>query len=195
MALTECVECGGKVSTRTEACPHCGYRASVAEERSVSASGGISVRGVVLTITIVVVGLGMSCGILMETKVIPDVSVMSGDELPERVRTFMIDQQMIELDEEILLFYSDAMLFYSADGNVVTDRRVLSYQEVDGELMFWWLGYQEITEVDVVDAGDFWTSAVIDVYGRVDGEVTTVQLWVAADGVERVLNTIAELRP
>jgi len=24
MALTECVECGGKLSTRAEVCPHCG---------------------------------------------------------------------------------------------------------------------------------------------------------------------------
>ena len=27
MAITQCLECGGNVSTKAEACPHCGYRA------------------------------------------------------------------------------------------------------------------------------------------------------------------------
>lgn len=32
MALTECKECGGKVSTEADSCPHCGYREKKVEE-------------------------------------------------------------------------------------------------------------------------------------------------------------------
>lgn len=111
----------------------------------------------------------LAFGAMIESGAFPDTAVVTGDELNEGVSEFLRDQGMIDEGEEILLFYSAALVSFAKDGSVLTDRRVLSYEETDGELWFASLGYEEIAEVEVQEPGGTLSEAVVAVYDE-EGE-------------------------
>lgn len=64
----------------------------------------------------------------------PDTAVTAGADLPEFVDELLVENQILEPGEQIIYFYSIAITDYLADGNVLTDRRVISYTRDAGEL-------------------------------------------------------------
>lgn len=135
----------------------------------------------------------VTLGFVAESGLVPGTAVVSGEELRPGVRALLVEDGLIEEDEEILLFYSAGFLSYRADGNLLTDRRVVSYEERDGELWSAALGYEEIAAVEVEDPGGSLTDAVVGVYDE-DGEGFLLLVSREADGLNRFLNRLEERR-
>lgn len=102
----------------------------------------------------------------------PPAEARRGDDLPERLanklRTFAV-----EADEEILWFYSAALTDVHEDGNLLTDRRVVSYFE-DFSTDEWFLNeiaLEDIAGVEVTYESE-WSleDSLVDVYGDEDGD-------------------------
>ncbi|MHC4895026.1 MAG: hypothetical protein ACYTFV_17110, partial [Planctomycetota bacterium] len=64
----------------------------------------------------------------------PGTAVTAGEDLPDFVEELLLENQILEPGEEILYFYSLALTNYLDDGNVLTDRRVISYTMDTGKL-------------------------------------------------------------
>jgi len=58
---------------------------------------------------------------------------MTGDHLPDKYQEFLSDSGIISEGETVLYFYSPGMFGFKSDGNILTDKRVISYWETEGE--------------------------------------------------------------
>lgn len=76
-------------------------------------------------------GLGLlSLAVLTLLSVVPSNTVLTGDEISARDRQFLREKNIVFESERILFFYSAGVFSVREEGNIVTDRRVISYSQV-----------------------------------------------------------------
>lgn len=73
-----------------------------------------------------------------------------GSELWESQREQVVALGHLDPDEEILLFYSAGLFSFEEDGNLLTDRRVVSWETFEGERWRASADYGAIADVEVV---------------------------------------------
>lgn len=128
------------------------------------------------------------------TGVIPSTQVTPGWMVWGHTKAFLERSEVLEPDEEIVYFYSAAPLSYEADGNLLTDRRVISYWTDDdtGEFFVESADFAEIRDIDV-RRGDWVTPTAVTVH-RGDGSSFLVVLS-AEDRRDRLfIDRVNELR-
>ena len=89
-----------------------------------------------------VIGFGLQSGYLAGTE------VLRGGELPERQRTEIAKIVNLRPGERILYFYC-AGFVVAEDGNLITNQRVISYEERDGETLVYQAEYGQIVDVEM----------------------------------------------
>lgn len=109
--------------------------------------------------------------VLMETGHVPDTAAIPGEALPAATRDLLVAEGLIEPDEQVLYFYSGGFLSLREDGNLFTDRRVISYSEdEDGdELVVEQASYPEIADVQVLYGEGFLADSEVTIV-RHDGD-------------------------
>lgn len=117
--------------------------------RAAAVAAGVLMGGVVLL------------GALLQMGVLPSTSIVNGGALRERDRAFLIERGVIEPGETIELFYSAAMWSIKMDGNILTDQRVISYWEDNGEFYLYAAYYEEIESVEIEEHGGEWSDTVV----------------------------------
>jgi hypothetical protein len=132
--------------------------------------------------------------VLMGTGHVPDTAAIPGEELPAATSAFLVEQGLVEPDEQVLYFYSGGFLSLREDGNLFTDRRVISYFEHGDadELVVEQAAYPEIADVEVEYGDGFLADSEVTIV-RTDGE-SFLLLVCNEDGhdrrfVERLLET------
>jgi hypothetical protein len=89
---------------------------------------------------------------------IPSGEVVQGRRLPSWDKKFLQRSGLLEADDRLIYFYSDAFFFTRNDGNGVTDHRVFSYwhDEEVGGMQYRAAAYEDIEDirVDYADAGN-----------------------------------------
>jgi hypothetical protein len=100
--------------------------------------------------------------------------------MPDAHRTAVIDAGLLDLDEEILLFYSDGPTTVLAHGAVLTDRRAVSYGYFMDSQMHFSARYDEIMDVTAHWGEEEGAPLSAIVVARSDGEALV--LAVPADG-------------
>jgi hypothetical protein len=83
------------------------------------------------------VGLGLlalvavlvAVGVGIETGDVPDTAALPAGKIPPRTIARLRSLGIVEPGETVLYFYSQAMWSVEGDGNLFTDRRVISYQK------------------------------------------------------------------
>jgi hypothetical protein len=106
------------------------------------------IGGLFALVVLLFLGLAVYLGIMMETGRIPDAVVLRGAELKPAAQQAIESVVTLQPDERIKFYYSTAMLSYEADGNLITDQRVVSYQTYDGQLYLDEAAYDEIVAVE-----------------------------------------------
>ena len=53
---------------------------------------------------------------------------------------------------------------YLEDGNILTDRRVISYEEQGGQLVMYSAALEDIVEIVVAERGDSFSDTVVEIY-------------------------------
>ena len=93
---------------------------------------------------------------LMETAVILDDKVYRGSDLQEHHRSQLFDQNIVGSDEEIKFFYTTGIFSILEDGQLLTDRRLISYAEnAEGEIEIYPMLLENIKEIELVQEGSF----------------------------------------
>ena len=129
------------------------------------------------------------------TGLVPPADVLAGRMLSARQAALVRGLAGLEAGERIEAYYSADRLSYAADGNVVTDRRVVSYfRDADGVMALDSVEYGRIRSLHVV-FGDFFTpTSIIVCIGR--GASMTLYSSGAFDGDARMIAAIrTRLRP
>jgi len=108
-------------------------------------------------------------GIMVESGALPDSAAVPGHELREETLGMLRESGVLGEDEEVLYYYSDAMLSFREDGNFFTDQRVVSYWIEDGDLIIEEATYPEITDITTVFNDGFFENTDVWVE-RLDGD-------------------------
>ncbi len=83
-----------------------------------------------------------------ELYLMPSNQVITGDKLWQHDVKTMTRQRIIKPNEELSHFYSSAYLFWSADGNGITDKSVFSYWRESQALQLEKATYDEISNIE-----------------------------------------------
>jgi hypothetical protein len=163
-------------------------------EKRVKKSFWRSPGGVVAIVGFVLAGILMlslmAIGMAFELGYFPDTAAVAGDDVPARVVARLRDADILEDDERVLYLYCGGLFDYLEDGNLCTDRRVISYWTEDEQLQVDAAPYGEIADVDVRYAKGWVDDALITIE-RDDG--SQFVLYVAGEnGGDRKFATALE---
>ena len=132
---------------------------------------GLIGKGVAL---LLVAGYGF--GILMDTGYVPSDRVQTHDEIEDKHMQVLLDEGIIEQGERIEHFYSEGLVSVREGGSVLTDRRVIAYEEWDDdELNVYQFDFDEIVSVEQIQEGDTLNYAVYSVMGETEDDY--LELW------------------
>ncbi|WP_143549367.1 hypothetical protein [Rhodopirellula bahusiensis] len=112
------------------------------------------------------VGWGLMTGHVADTKVLP------GGKLPPRITKIVSASAGLAQDERILFFYSSAMT-PEGDGNLLTDRRVVSYVADGTDTWCDSIALDEVESVDFIQS-DSWLEDSTIVIVSTDGYELTL---------------------
>jgi tetratricopeptide (TPR) repeat protein len=113
----------------------------------------------------VIAYLGVLIWLLSTTLgVLPSPNVVEGERFAPWNRNALESYGVLEEDEEIELFYSNSLTSIRKDGNIITDRRVISYAEdEDGEIQQQSADFLEISDARIVSPGNYFNPTIINV--------------------------------
>lgn len=111
------------------------------------------------------VGMGMMTGRVADTKVLP------GNKLPPRVVQTVSAAAGLAPGEQIIYFYSSAMT-PDGDGNVLTDRRVISYVDNGTDAWCESIAIDDIVSVDFKKSDSWLDDSTIVVVSSDGSEIT-----------------------
>jgi hypothetical protein len=140
-------------------------------------------------LAIVVVG-AYGFGFLIETGYAPSDRVQTHEEIGDKHMQVLLDEGIIGKDEHIQHFYSEGLLSVRGGGSVLTDRRVITYQEWDDEVQIFDLTFDEVVSIEKTQEGTALDYAVYVVSGA--GEDNYVELWLPHDygDADRFMNAL-----
>ena len=119
---------------------------------------------------------GYGFGILMDTGVVPSDRVQTHDEIEDKHMQVLLDEGLIDQGERIEHFYSEGFVSVREGGSILTDRRVIAYEEWDDdEVYVSELGFDEIISIEQTQEGDTLNYAVYSVSGEAEDDY--LELW------------------
>ncbi len=165
-------------------CPACGTKYLIRAQRSAARRMvGWSVAGVIALLIAGVVG-----GIVYLGTVAPDTKVLPGPQVPKRFVDRIRGLGVLEPNEQIDFFYSDALLNIEEGFYLVTDRKVVVYSDTYDEPAIL-VPYDEIVGIDA-EYNDGWAEDSLITIERADGSVVTFPASNEADGDERIVEIL-----
>ena len=100
---------------------------------------------------------------MVDVGLAPGRSVVTGEEIPVGFRDTMRRAGLIHEGEQVRLFYSADRFSVLADGNLLTDRRVVSWQTRDEHLSVYSADLEEIAGVQLAYTGGLMENSVVEV--------------------------------
>jgi hypothetical protein len=141
-----------------------------------------------LWIPVIVIAVIFS-GLIVLGTVTPSTAVLTGAELDQSDVDLLRAEGIVEQNEQIVLFYSAGFLSIREDGNILTDRRVISYEETDNRIDVYSATDAEIESISMVEKGNFLTDSLLLVTLR-NGNSFYLFLSTENDGDNRFLETV-----
>jgi hypothetical protein len=96
---------------------------------------------------------------------VPDAIVIRGEKLTAAARNAIDEAIDLADGETVKFFYADSLLDYSS-GYVVTDRRVASFEEVEGRMVVFSCTYAELEEIEVRKSDTWIDDTVVTLHAK-----------------------------
>ena len=123
--------------------------------------------GLVVVLGILALGI---LGVLMDTGHAPSDRVLSAQEIPDNQYQELVAEGIVEPGESIEFFYSEGLLSITEAGSVLTDRRVIAYeQDEEGRIQTYYIPNDSIQSVTMVQQGDATQYSVYEVTAPGEG--------------------------
>ena len=131
--------------------------------------------------------------VLLEAGMLLDDKVYRGQDLSEHHKTELIDQKIINPEEKVKFFYTTGVFSILADGQLMTDSRVISYIEnTDGNVEVYSMLLENIKEIELVEEGGF-LNDVYKIIGNDDADYEYIIIELPHDD-ENAASFINELK-
>lgn len=145
----------------------------------------------------IVVGVGLSALMAMFVAFVfyvgvagPEIEVLAGPQVQARFMDTIRATGVLESDEEIIFFYSDAVLDITTGFYLLTDRKVVVYSTAYSEPALL-VPFGDIQELDIEYDEGFFTDSVVWVT-RTDGSTVSFPLSSEGGGDRRFYEALAE---
>lgn len=94
-------------------------------------------------------------GGLMTAGVVPSDRVLAGADIPGDQMQVLLEEGIVSKDEVIELFYSEGLISVREGGSVLTDERVIAYEEdYDDEVAIYSIRVRDINSIEMIQEGD-----------------------------------------
>jgi len=111
----------------------------------------LGVIGMVFVLGFVALGV---LGVLSDTGIVPSGRVLSAEELPDGDYQILLDEGLLEHGETVEYFYSEGILSIKEAGSILTNYRVIAYEQNDDEsINYYSILNDEIVAVDLIEQG------------------------------------------
>jgi ribosomal protein L37E len=120
------------------------------------------------------------------------VSVLPGSQLSEKDVSYLVDNNIIDSNEQVLLFYSVGPFSIFDDGNILTDERVISYTREEGDLTVYNTSLENIEGFEITEKGDSFSDSALAIFVK-KGEDFLLFLATEEGGDQRFLNELNSL--
>lgn len=127
---------------------------------------------------------------LQELRILPPNEVLAGTELRPAQLSKLREYGLIDPGEAVIMIYSAGLLSWLDDGNVLTNRRVISWERIDGEFYYSAVRYDEIVDARIEVRGNTLEPSLL-VVEAADDEAIYLIVTREQDGDERFLAALA----
>jgi hypothetical protein len=118
------------------------------------------ITGVVILFSLMGVGMLTTTGTLTPTK------VLEGKDLSKDYREALIKSDIIDSGDSIQYFYSEAFSSIEEAGSILTsDRGIMYLEDENKDTAVYELYFEDITDVELIEAGNVLNDSVYRVYG------------------------------
>ena len=121
--------------------------------------------------------------------VFPSTDVIDGSELSRSNSEFLIREGIVKPNETIQLFYSTGLTSILDDGNLLTDKRIISYEKIDGKLSVYAARVENVSDVKIIQNGNFLNDTIVEIW-TIDGDRFRLFLSAENRGDKRFINAI-----
>src|SRR5690606_7600414 len=121
--------------------------------------------------------------------VFPDTAVVDANKIRLKDLDLLVTEGILKEEEKVELFYSAGLTSIIEDGNILTDRRVISYELVDGELLIYSAKFAEIANIVIIQEGDYLNDTIIEIW-KLDNNGFRLFLSTESDGDKRFIDEI-----
>ena len=130
-------------------------------------------------------------GTLTMTSLLPSTAVLAGDKVPEKDIQKLLSEGIIDSGEKVEYFYSAGLFSIMEDGNLLTDRRVISYfrNELD-EIEIYELYFSDIRDFELIQEGSYLSNSVYQVNSYEEDAWLVIFLSTEAGGDTRFINAL-----
>jgi hypothetical protein len=149
------------------------------------------ITGVVLFFSLAGVGILTTTGTLTPTE------VLEGKDLSKDYREALIRSDIINSGDSIQYFYSEAFSSIEETGSILTSDRVIMYlQDENKETAVYELYFEDITDVELTESGNFLNDSVYKVYADSRDAYLTIVLSTTDRGDIKFIEALrSELEP
>ena len=133
--------------------------------------------------------------LMMASGALPSARVIDGSKLRLSDSSFLTSENVVQHGEKVQLFYSTGLLSIRNDGVILTDKRIIKYVRIDGELDISTMPIKSIVAVEKVVDGDFLNDTIIGIWKDEDDFGDGLPLFLSAEdnGDELFLDEIKKL--
>ena len=163
------------------------------EPRNPSKRGWRIVGWITASLAALLIIILVALSALIEQGFMPSGEIENSSSLPDRIVQRLRDEGVITRSENIDLFYSASLLDVMADGNLITNERVISYwiNETE-ELEVASASFGDISEANITAKGDELTDTILTIT-QADGAQFHLVLPVAGNGDNRFYRRVNQL--
>lgn len=108
---------------------------------------------------------------------LPQSRVLEGREMPAGQIELLRKMEILEPGETVIYFYSAGLWSILEDGNMLTDRRIISYEAGDA-FSFYEAKLEEVSHLEVMTKGSTLVDTVVEV---MSGEVLLFRLFLSTE--------------
>ena len=109
--------------------------------------------------------------ILLETGYLPSTKVVSGNDLPQRQKTTLINNSIINQNDDILYFYSEGFFSILDGGQLITQDSLISYQKDEDHLLqIWEMKLNNIKNIELQEDGSTFSDSLYKIVGNDQSE-------------------------
>ena len=131
------------------------------------------------SILIIVVILGL----LTTTPLLPSTEIQKGSELSKGNKIQLINNKIINKNDNILYFYSDALWSILETGQLITDDKIIAYEKNEEELVeVYKIQFKNIKEILLEVEGSYFENAVYKIIGNENAENEYIRIWLSTEG-------------